>query len=321
MPDRSFSVIVPTYNRTSCVAEAIESILQQTLPAAEIIVVDDGSTDQTEQTLSAFGQKIRYVKKTNGGVSSARNRGLEEATGEWITFLDSDDLWKPRYLEVQAESIARSPSALVHLTNLEFVSNQRPASDHFSQFGLTHQLGPKSFAVLPRPLRYVLANQLYNFQAAAVHRSLFERFGKFRQDLSNGEDLDCMARFALQTPFSVTREPLAQVLHRPGESLTGEAKKKGVTNCRIYDELFLRIENQPEIDRAERAVVRRLRSMKKRQLGNLLLRENNYAGARRAFREGFTLHPAPASFVKYLASFLPPAARLLDRHGKDVQAG
>src|SRR5208283_3848938 len=89
------SVVIPTYDRAVKVQRAIESVLAQTLPGLEVIVVDDGSTDGTGGVLAEkFGDQIRYFAQTNQGVSVARNKGIEEARGQWIAFLDSDDFWE-----------------------------------------------------------------------------------------------------------------------------------------------------------------------------------------------------------------------------------
>ena len=102
------SVIIPTYNRSALVKEAVESVLAQTLGDLEVLVVDDGSTDDTRKTIEAIKDKrVRYFYKENGGVSSARNIGLRQATGEYIAFLDSDDLWEPDYLNTMISAIKK----------------------------------------------------------------------------------------------------------------------------------------------------------------------------------------------------------------------
>jgi glycosyltransferase involved in cell wall biosynthesis len=96
------SVVIPTYNSAGLVPDAVRSVLAQTRPAEEVIVVDDGSTDDTAQRLASFGDRVKVIVKPNGGVASARNRGVREATGDAIAFLDADDVWHPRKLEIQA---------------------------------------------------------------------------------------------------------------------------------------------------------------------------------------------------------------------------
>jgi glycosyltransferase involved in cell wall biosynthesis len=104
------SVIIPTYNRASLVAEAIESALRQTRPPREIIVVDDGSVDDTRQVLASFGDQITAIHQDNKGVGGARNRALEVAQGRYLAFLDSDDLWMERKLEWQVAIMEQFPN-------------------------------------------------------------------------------------------------------------------------------------------------------------------------------------------------------------------
>ena len=111
----SISVIIPTYNRAGLVVEAINSVLAQTRPADEIIVVDDGSTDDTDAVLSQFERSVSVVRQPNGGLSAARNRGLAAATGDIVLFLDSDDLLMPTCIEHVLESMEAHPEVdVVH---------------------------------------------------------------------------------------------------------------------------------------------------------------------------------------------------------------
>jgi glycosyltransferase involved in cell wall biosynthesis len=95
------SIVIPTYNSARYVTAAIESVLAQTFKDFEILVIDDGSTDETREVLKKYAAPVRYLYKTNGGVSSARNYGIEQARGKYIAFLDADDLWMPEKLEKQ----------------------------------------------------------------------------------------------------------------------------------------------------------------------------------------------------------------------------
>jgi len=94
------SVVIPTYNNASLVVEAVESVLAQTYERSELIVVDDGSTDDTAERLARFGDRLRFIRQENHGVPTARNAGIRAGQGELVAFLDSDDLWLPRKLEV-----------------------------------------------------------------------------------------------------------------------------------------------------------------------------------------------------------------------------
>lgn len=97
------SVVIPTYNYGRFIGEAIESVLKQTLPVFEVIVVDDGSSDNTEEVVTKFGERIKYIRQKNGGVGAARNTGIKNSAGDFIAFLDADDLWLPKKIEQQLQ--------------------------------------------------------------------------------------------------------------------------------------------------------------------------------------------------------------------------
>ena len=107
------SVIIPTFNRAWILAEAIDSVLGQTCPADEIIVVDDGSTDDTRALLKRYGNRIEILRQPNQGVSAARNNGWRRATGALIALLDADDLWRPAKLERQIAFFNNHPEARI----------------------------------------------------------------------------------------------------------------------------------------------------------------------------------------------------------------
>jgi len=96
------STVTPAYNAADCIAGTLESILAQTLPPHEVIVVDDGSSDRTCDVVSSFGDRVRLIRQENGGPNAARNTGIRAATGDWIALIDADDLWKPEKLERQS---------------------------------------------------------------------------------------------------------------------------------------------------------------------------------------------------------------------------
>ena len=99
------SVIIPCHNYGRFVTAAVESALSQTYQPVDVIVIDDGSTDDTPERLQAFGSRIRYIRQENQGVSAARNTGIRQSCGEWVAFLDADDFWHPQKLEAQFRSI------------------------------------------------------------------------------------------------------------------------------------------------------------------------------------------------------------------------
>jgi glycosyltransferase involved in cell wall biosynthesis len=120
------SVVIPTYNRAPLIRRAVESVLGQTVKAAEVLVIDDGSKDDTGEQVKVFGDAIRYIYQTNAGASESRNRGVREAGNPWVAFLDSDDVWLETHLERMSRAIAETGGR---------------AEFYFDDMGLTPQEG------------------------------------------------------------------------------------------------------------------------------------------------------------------------------------
>jgi len=129
MPEFSISVIIPVFNTEKYLAEAIESVLSQTLKPSEIIVVDDGSTDGSADIARKFLPAIRLIQQPNSGIASARNTGIKASTGDYLAFLDADDLWNHKKLELQVEFLKNHPETDMVFGNVQqFVSPELPES-------------------------------------------------------------------------------------------------------------------------------------------------------------------------------------------------
>ncbi|MHC5098093.1 MAG: glycosyltransferase family 2 protein, partial [Planctomycetota bacterium] len=111
------SVVIPAYNAEKHIARAIESVLAQTRPADEVIVIDDGSSDGTGDVVRSFGDKVIFIQQENAGASVARNAGIEAATSDWIAFLDADDEWLPNKIELQIAQLKRNPDLAWAMSN------------------------------------------------------------------------------------------------------------------------------------------------------------------------------------------------------------
>lgn len=123
--DNTISVVIPAFNAEKHIARTIKSVLEQTLSPNEIIIVDDGSSDNTAQAVRSFGNKVILIEQENAGASAARNTGIKAANSEWIAFLDADDEWLPEKLRLQTEHLQRNPE-LVWMTSNYFNCNCRP---------------------------------------------------------------------------------------------------------------------------------------------------------------------------------------------------
>ena len=190
------SVIVPTYNRAHTLPRALDSILCQSLPPEEIIVVDDGSTDSTEALIRHGYPQIRYLRQPNGGVSRARNLGIAAASGDWIALLDSDDAWLPGKLAAQQAALGDHPDTrLCHTEEIWIRKGRR-----VNQMDKHAKSGGHIFrACLPRCV--------ISPSSALLHRSLFDGFGTFDEDLPACEDYDLWLRICATEPVAYVPEP------------------------------------------------------------------------------------------------------------------
>lgn len=199
------SVIVPTYNRWPMVAEAVESALEQSYRNFELIVVDDGSEDETAPNLQKYGSRIRLLRQARRGVAAARNFGVRSSSGEYLAFLDSDDLWRPEKLKAQVSFMAANPELEICQTEEIWIRrgvrvnpkrrHRKPSGDIFR---------PSLDLCLVSP------------SAVMIKRALFERVGGFDEAFPVCEDYDLWLRVAVDTPVPLM--PLPLVIKRGGHA-------------------------------------------------------------------------------------------------------
>lgn len=191
------SIIIPTYNRSSFLLEAVGSVLQQTFKDFELIVVDDGSTDGTAEALKKDKDRLTVHYQANQGVSAARNQGLRLARGRWIAFLDSDDLWLPKKLETQMGFFSRHEEAVISQTEEIWVRNGRrvnPQKKHQKYSG--DIFAPSLDLCLVSP------------SAVMIKRDVFDAVGFFDESLPACEDYDLWLRISAQWPVYLINQPL-----------------------------------------------------------------------------------------------------------------
>ena len=191
------SVIIPTFNRGWILKEAIDSVLDQEFNDYELIVVDDGSTDDTQEILDGYGVDIIVLQQSNKGVSAARNRGITEATGQLIAFLDSDDLWLPRKLSRQVDFFNTNTSAMVNQTEEIWIRNGVRVNSK-----KRHQ--KHSGMIFERSLELCLVSP----SAVMIRKPLFESVGVFDENLPACEDYDLWLRISCRYPIHLIDDPL-----------------------------------------------------------------------------------------------------------------
>ena len=197
VPGNSLAVIIPTFNRVETLARALASIEAQTVPVTEVIVVDDGSSDNTRQMVERSFPKVRYYYQANQGVSAARNLGIARSDSQWVAFLDSDDRWLPEKLQLQLAQLRLNPSIKICHSDEIWIrhgSRVNPMNKHQKRGGSIFQHCLPLCAISP--------------SSVILHRSLFDAVGTFDETLPVCEDYDLWLRITAHYPVLFTEQPL-----------------------------------------------------------------------------------------------------------------
>lgn len=224
------SVVIPTYNRRPLVVQAIESVLRQEYPQLEIIVVDDGSTDGTETAIRSFGNQVRYVRQENGGPARARNTGIENATGEFVAFLDSDDLYRPGKLHEQVQYFRRLPETVMVYCWFNIIDGQGR-----SRLGRRCRLTGHAYRPL---LAQCMQGPIYPSTVMA-RRAALVATGGLDETMPLSDDTDLFCRLALLGPIGLIPESLVQ-LRRLGDNVSFRPGRKlySAVTRQILDKAF-----------------------------------------------------------------------------------
>ncbi len=234
------SVIIPCYNYARFLPAAIDSALRQTVRDAEIIIVDDGSTDETAQVAQRFGDRVRYVRQDNRGLSAARNSGCRIATGEYFAFLDADDLWEPEKLQRQLAVFERDPA-------VGLVSGQMRLIDGAGAPMPGDKPGTAPGETLAEIVHWGTAAP----STFMVRRGCFEEVRGFDEQLKAMEDLDFCLRIARRHRIVHLPDPVGSYrVHGP--SLSGKPEKVYPSYIAIFERLL----RDPEA-RDSRGLIRR----------------------------------------------------------------
>lgn len=229
----AISVVIPTYNYGKYVGQAIESALSQTRAPLEVIVVDDGSTDDTPEVLAAYGDRIRAIRQDNAGLSAARNAGIAAARGTHIALLDSDDAWHPRKLELQARCLEEFPgTVLIGTDAIADASETPPALDRWPE---------ASAASSPCSLDMLVVKAWFAPSSALIDRQMLADVGPFDTALRSAEDRDMWIRIAARGPVRTVNAPLLWYrLH--GASMSRNASRMEENELRVLDKSFRDLE-------------------------------------------------------------------------------
>ena len=273
----SVSVIIPAYNRAETIGPVISSVINQTFPVSEIIVIDDGSTDGTDSAIrevieanSRWEDRMTHLKQPNGGKSSALNLGLPHAQSEWIAFNDSDDLWKSDKLEKQFMAIDRFPHCKVCFTDTLY--GYQGTTTTLEIAGIK----PRDNMGVMKDMPLLLASRASGImmQTLVVHSGIIKDFGEFDTRLTVSQDTDLLFRLSLLADFCYVNEPL--VLLDREESRTDKLTRRHPTikPARMKEDLHMHSKWKSLADPAD---TRLMRVLNDRYLSMLSALSNSYA--------------------------------------------
>ncbi len=200
----TFSIVIPVFNKEKFVAKTVESVLNQTFSDYEIIVINDGSTDASENIIQQFNDnRIRYFSKKNEGVAVARNFGIEKASADFICFLDADDYWFPRFLETMNQYIQKLPEQKVFACAIEIETKKK-------SFAATYSIDKKSDYEIVNFFEASQKECVLWTSSVAIHKSVFEKVGHFDTKIKHGEDTELWIRIGLEYPIVFINKVLAR---------------------------------------------------------------------------------------------------------------
>jgi glycosyltransferase involved in cell wall biosynthesis len=303
---QSVSVVIPTYNRRQLVGRAIDSVLAQTRPADEIIVVDDGSTDDTLAWLNTrYGARVTCIRQSNQGVAVARNTGLKTATCAFVAFLDSDDIWLPQKLALQIPALA-DPAISLAATN--WCWEGAPEDDQFSALGFRSQ---DVMEIDPDPMLRLCDQYDHGLivPSCIIRRALIEKLGGFDTSLRIAEDMDLLYRLADEGAFAV----FSPVLYMRGtDELNGNLTKPHSLDWRcenlenVIGILSRRKAANSRRSASSRAALRRRLTQLLSYRAKLHARASEYSETRRLCRAGLSNRVLSKDSLVCLLGFVNP---------------
>lgn len=222
MDDTKFSVVIPLYNKEQSIANTLLSVIKQSYQNFEIVVINDGSTDNSVDAIKTINdERIRLINQNNQGVSSARNKGIQEAKYEWIAFLDGDDLWESNHLEEILKMMRVYPDNKVYVTSFNY-------SDKRKMF--KYERNNQIFKI-DNYFEEAIKEELIWTSIIVVHKECFNEVGLFNINFNRGEDLDLWARLAKK--FTIIKSSDVTAIYRvDAENRTNLSKN--LDKCNYY---------------------------------------------------------------------------------------
>ena len=272
------SVVIPTYNRAAFVVKAVESVLNQTFTDYELIVVDDGSTDSTRALLNEYRDKITYIGRRNSGVSAARNAGVAVASGQWLAFLDSDDEWKPEYLQTHVGRLGKTADLCMQATDCVITySDKGTPRTYFELNGAMSSFGRNDYVLVEEPFAFVVSHQPWQVGSMIFRRDAAIKAGLFDPSLALHEDIDFVARMSFYGCLGLIKKNLVDIYRRDEQTarLTNQVKSAPLEARKLSEALYQKLKLQHGLRGKEHKALNRAMSANRRAMGNLMFDNGN----------------------------------------------
>ena len=294
------SVIVPAYNRAKLLSRALESIFAQTFNDYEVIVVDDGSKDETPEVIKQFAGRVKYIRKENGGSASARNRGIEESKGEYIAFLDSDDTWVPEKLEEQVKVLDAHKNVGIVYARMPIINEKG------------ERVGTKPAGISGRNFKELIEHWGdLPTSTVMARRECFQKAGMFDTALTTMQDIDMWIRISRHFELYEIENKVLAYYYRHDEQITQNRLK-------LYEgrvAIFKKILNNSQGERLPEAFLRRL-AVEQYVLSRIYYEQGNYPKAWANVREVFSRYPLMGVlFIEPQDSFFTKIMKLIKPFG------
>ena len=304
----AISVIIPTYNRADWICEAVDSVFAQTFTDYELLVVDDGSKDNTKEVLSRYGDKLSYIYQINAGCSAARNTGVQASKGRWIAFLDSDDIWEKDKLEMQWNDLQRYPDAVAHSTNARiFRDHIGKEVDLFDYIGFSEDLNEK-VSFIERPL---MQQMKYGFgwpQSILTRRDILLSTPLFDTNLKLWQDMDLFYLIASKGGWVVNNTVMVHILRRNEDAelnLSIQSEKDRVLSYSERVVLLNRLLAEKNLSDVEQREAEGKLSNSYITLGIEQIMKDDRKAGRANLNKGCSIDSSFKNQVKRMISFMP----------------
>ena len=285
------SVVMPTYNRRNYIRESLDSILAQDFSDFEVIVVDDGSTDGTEKEVRLYQDRIRYIRQENRGAGAARNVGIRKARGQYIAFMDSDDLSRPHHLKCLSSFLDRNPECAMVVGNGGYLEGNYRNRSTIISAKRVKRLEHRGVTV-----KELFDGRVVRLQGTMTRKSVFEEIGLLDEWFRLSYDLDIALRIIKDHQIGFINEEV-YLWRQHGDNISSNDELRSRENLRALEKLAA---NFPEgVEQIGKRAFFGLRAHRYYRLAKALARKGDMKGARDAIGEAIALRPLLPKYRLY----------------------